>query len=132
VPEQEEGASGADGRLGWWVAVWVVALAALIVGSLNPVTKPPGEYHIDKFAHLLVYGGLAGLPALFLRRWRPILLLAVALVAVGCAVEVLQHLVPGRKGSVGDALANTIGIALGLAAGRQVRQRIPWFRRGRA
>jgi VanZ family protein len=131
MPERSPEIDAADGPLGWWAALWVLAVVLLIAGSLNPVTKPPNAHHIDKFVHLLVYGALAGLPALRLRRVRAALLIAVVLVAIGCAIEVLQGLVPGRQGSVGDALANTLGIALGFAAGRQLRLLLPWaWRRG--
>jgi VanZ family protein len=107
------------------VALWALAVAALIAGSLNPVTQPPGEYHIDKFVHMAAYGALAGLPALVLRRLWAAALIAVGLVAIGCSIEVLQSLIPHRMGSVGDALADVVGVAAGLAAGRQVRIRWP-------
>jgi VanZ family protein len=115
-----------------WLLLWLAALAILVAGSLNPITRPPSAYSFDKLAHLLAYGALAAVPALLLRQGRHVLAAAFLLLAVGGGVEVLQSLVPGRMGSVADALANAAGVVLGLAAGRQARGWLSPGRRPRA
>ncbi len=131
MAEQRRGMPGApeagEGGRAWWVVLWIIAVSLVVAGSLNPVTRPPGGHHLDKLVHMLAYGGLAALPAL-LRRMRTALWAALLLLAIGCAVEVLQDYVPRRQGLVSDALADVAGIALGLAAGRYGRSRLPGLR----
>jgi VanZ family protein len=99
-----------------WLGLWVAALVATVVASLLPVfllpVVPPGG---DKFEHLGGYALLAAAAVqLFARRalWSA----ALGLVALGVALEIAQGLFTAtRQMDAGDALANTLGVALGLA-----------------
>ncbi len=105
----------------WRLALRVVfALLAAVVGVLgllpNPDAVPSSGW--DKLDHA---GGFAALmfialPAHLGRTWR----VALALVAYGGAIELLQMHVPGRSAEWGDLLADAIGVALGWAVGSTV------------
>jgi len=83
---------------------------------LAPLSAPPDlPTHFDKLEHALAYVCLTvwftGLVA------RPrYLLVALALTALGLAIEFLQDAMPfGRQGDPLDLLANVVGIGAGLA-----------------
>ena len=87
---------------------FVFAAAAILWFSLAPSMADTGVAHIDKLEHFAAYAGLTTIG--FAVRQRPWPAAAVAIVAFGCGVEVLQVLAPtGRTGSVLDALANAAG-----------------------
>jgi VanZ family protein len=73
----------------------------------------------DKFLHLAAYGGLgfllAPLPA-------PAPVLAVVGALCGALDEQVQRLSPGRHVSMGDWLADVLGVGIGLALGRALRR----------
>ncbi len=64
----------------------------------------------DRTAALAICGAVG-----FLGR-RPLLIVSLGLIVLGCSLEAAQIAVPGRDPSIGDAIANIAGIALGLAA----------------
>ena len=106
--------------------VVVIVILSVIPGTARPgdglfawlvVTTPPT---IQKLLHLAAYGCIA-----FLWSWtlsfmesRPTRLgLALVLtIGLGIVLEWYQTLVPGRFGTITDALLNTIGAAIGLVA----------------
>jgi VanZ family protein len=91
--------------------------------SLQPSLAPPSEGGADKGLHVLcfaVFGAMAALA--FNRRLLPVA--AAGLLAVGAGIEIAQHFVPGREGSVGDWLADAIGLVIGIAALELVRRRL--------
>lgn len=107
-----------DGRHWRWAAgAWWVALA---VGSHWPRLSLPGQSSValglDKWLHVVAFGGLAALLAAARlagrgRPWRS-LGLGVLLAAIYLPVdEATQSLVPGRQASLGDVLAGAIGVA---------------------
>lgn len=82
--------------------------------SLIPSTQGLPSTGWDKTNHLLGYGLLGMLARAGWPRsaaWRPI----VALIAWGALVEVLQGQTGYRQAEWGDALANGLGAALGVA-----------------
>jgi len=90
--------------------------------SLMPAEElPPGGLS-DKSEHFIAYAALAMLGAwAFPAR---VLRVAAALAAFGVGVEILQATMGlGRQGDPVDALANTIGVAVGLALWRLLRRR---------
>lgn len=99
-----------------WAGLWVLAIAAVVVGSLVPGRDLPAVPVSDKFEHFAAYAVLAaGAVQLFARRvsWAFVCLL---LVLMGIGLEVLQaKMALGRMLDRNDALANTIGVLLGLA-----------------
>jgi VanZ family protein len=113
----------------------VAAVAAVVVGSLvpGPTNAPtPGAgvagIGVDKLLHAGGYATIALLVAASRRPARGVDLLAVvvAVATLGAGIEVLQLFVPGRTTSAGDAVANTVGAALGVGGWRLVRW---WSRR---
>ncbi len=99
-----------------WTGWWMLAIAAVVIGSLVPGKDLPAVPVSDKFEHFAAYAVLAaGAVQLFARRlsWGVVCLL---LVLMGIGLEVLQaQMGLGRTLDRSDALANTIGVLIGLA-----------------
>lgn len=102
-----------------WLWLWIAAILVVVVLSL--IALPPLPFdpprNFDKLEHLLSYAALAfGAVQLFARR-SALVFAAAGLVALGIALELAQGwLVPSlRQMDAADALANTLGVALGIA-----------------
>lgn len=99
----------------WWIAGGVVMLLAVIVSSLLPAADLPKVQVWDKFEHAFAYFVLAAWFGGVLRPDR-YLRLALALVALGIAIEIAQGAMGfGRTADLRDALADAIGIVFGVA-----------------
>lgn len=99
----------------WALAGWGL-VAAIVWLSLTPQPPRVEVLPSDKVHHLLAYFGLMFWFAQLHRRRLP---LALACLALGAGLEVLQGLSGYRQASVLDQLANTAGVCLGwLAAWR--------------
>lgn len=101
----------------WWAGLWVVAVAVVVIGSLVPAHDlPEVPRGFDKIEHFGAYATLAaGAVQLFQRRlsWG---FVCVLLVLMGIGMEYLQaQMGLGRMLDSKDALANTIGVLIGLA-----------------
>jgi VanZ family protein len=101
----------------WWVALWIVAVAVVVIGSLVPPQDlPEVPSGFDKVEHFGAYAVLAaGAVQLFARRlsWG---FVCVLLVLMGIFMEYLQgQMGLGRMLDPKDALANSIGVLVGLA-----------------
>ena len=99
-----------------WAALWMLAVAVVVVASLVPTTGLPDvPKNFDKVEHFIAYAGLsAGAVQVFARRlsWG---FVCVLLVLMGIGLEVLQaQMGLGRMLDRNDALANTIGVIAGL------------------
>ncbi len=70
----------------------------------------------DKLNHALAYGVLAVSGGIGFKGWRSLLMVGIGLVVLGAGLELAQSLSPDRDGSITDALANFIGVAIGSAA----------------
>ena len=94
-----------------WYGCGMALLLVVAVISLVPVSGGGGN---DKLAHVLIY--------LFLSGWfsliavRPALLWRVffGLIAYGLLMELLQGVTDYRSLEFADAVANSIGVAIGL------------------
>lgn len=99
-----------------WAGLWMLAIAAVVIGSLLPGKDLPALPVSDKLEHFAAYAVLsAGAVQLFARRlsWGFICLL---LVLMGIGLEYLQASMKlGRMLDRNDALANAFGVLLGLA-----------------
>ncbi len=100
--------------------VWLVGLAAVIVGSLAPAQSPVigliDRVHVnDKVEHLTAYAVLAALPALRQFRCRRLAPTLVFLCILGGVLELGQLFSPGRSCDWHDLLANVCGILAGAA-----------------
>lgn len=96
-----------------WLAVSALLVAGVIYGSLSPapVVSVPGNY--DKVEHFSAYLILAlWFTALYPRSRYG--LVAIALLALGLSMEVMQHVMAlGRFADPRDMAANAAGILLG-------------------
>ena len=97
------------------IAVFTAGIIAVSVLSLVPRTAMPGIEVWDKLEHTLAYLALAVTGAIAFPGRRRLAWLGLGLLILGCLLEVTQTFVPGRDGTVDDAVANAIGIGLGLA-----------------
>lgn len=99
-----------------WVGLWLAAIAATVVVCLlppPPVAVPRG---FDKLEHLLGYAALSVGAVWLFAGLRGQCRAAAGLVALGCAVEWAQGaLTATRLADPADAVANTVGVLLGLA-----------------
>jgi VanZ family protein len=96
--------------------LWRVALALLLVviNWLALTPAPPRQMDLgwDKLNHLSAFATLAVVAVLGRcgAFWR----IAVALLAYGGLIEILQSFTPNRDAEWADLLADGVGIALGL------------------
>jgi VanZ like family len=108
---------GALSRGAFAVAV-LVSLAVLFAPASDVPSAPPG---VDKVVHGLLFLALA-----FTGRWAGIRqsLLGAALVGYAVVSELVQGLTPlARSASVGDLLADVVGVLAGLALWALVSRR---------
>ncbi len=100
-----------------WLALWCAAIGVVVVVCLIPPPPlPPLPRNSDKLHHVLSYFALAASAVQIYRRGAVLWLVGLALVAMGVAIEVLQGaLTTTREADPYDALANALGVALGLA-----------------
>lgn len=102
-----------------WSAMWMLAVAAVVVGSLMPPGELPSQPMAnDKLMHFLGYFVLmASAVQLYARRasW---VAMALLLVLLGIGLEWLQAAMHvGRTADRADAFANTLGVLAGFTTG---------------
>ena len=95
-------------------AVFIVGIVILTVLLLTPADDLPKVDLWDKLEHGLAFGVVAVAGAMAFPSRSSLLRLGFGLPCLGALFEILQIFVPGREAAVGDALANTIGVAIGL------------------
>jgi len=98
--------------LGWQIG-GLLLIAALIAGSLLPpiaIMVARGE---DKVLHAVAYGALSLYYAGLIRP-RYYILIAVGLMGLGIAIELLQRRIGYRVADTYDVVANAAGIVAGL------------------
>lgn len=103
-----------------WLALWVAmgaSLAAAVVYlSLAPVSISLPSPYGDKLAHVALYATLMfWLLQIYDGRHRRVAI-ALALLALGCALEVIQGYTGYRSFEYADMAANAIGVAAGWLA----------------
>jgi len=103
-----------------WAAItgFAAGVVAVSVLSLIPSDALPGIEVWDKLQHLLAYLVLAVTGAVAFPGRRSLPWLAIGLLILGCVLEAIQAFVPGRVADVDDAVANAIGVGLGLVIAR--------------
>ncbi|MBT5571224.1 MAG: hypothetical protein HOJ90_08410 [Alphaproteobacteria bacterium] len=93
---------------------YVAAMLVVIVLSLIPSPDIPGPEGSDKAAHLIAYGAIAFCGGLGFQTWPSRLKSAAFAIALGVFLEFAQAAWFERNGSAWDAVANSLGAALGL------------------
>lgn len=108
--------SGLSKVMRLWRAGGWLGIALTLVFSLGPPTLGEDESQLDKLAHVAGYAVLTFWWAQLItrRRWR----LALAVMAFGGVIELLQGHAPERQPDPADALANAAGVLLGWLAAR--------------
>lgn len=86
-------------------------------GCLLPTAELPVFEASDKVQHFAAFMALGAIGAVAFPGRRSMVWLAIALFAFGCLLEGLQFFVPSRQATLGDVIANSLGIAVGLASG---------------
>jgi len=103
-----------------WLGLWLLAVVGVIVLSLVPPPPLPLEppKNFDKLMHVLAYFALAFGAVQLFERGRTLVWVALGLVLLGVLLEWAQGaMVPEvRMADPWDALANTMGVLLGMAA----------------
>ena len=106
------------------LAGWCLSVVGAAYLSLLPGLDLPGDFwNADKLYHMLAYTWLGALPVWCFADARRGRAAAYGMVVLGALLEWGQSLVPGRTASMGDAVANALGVFLGiwLAEGLLVR-----------
>lgn len=114
----------------------LIALAILLLSSQSTLPLPKNIFGVDKIAHFIAFGALAGAITLWIpaRRWtnaasfRFIVIAAAIAILFGISDEFHQSFVPGRFPSVYDVIADALGAFAGAAVMHTLIVRIPWFR----
>ena len=100
-----------------WLGLWALAVAVVIAVCLMPPPPlPPLPDNSDKVEHLLAYFVLAACVVQLFASRRALLAAAVGLVVLGIGIEIAQGLLTTtRAADPRDAVANTLGVVLGMA-----------------
>jgi VanZ family protein len=104
-------------RTTWLVAGW---LLILLIGYISLIPSPPSPLrfpHADKLEHLIAYTVLMGWLCQIYSARSQRLYLALACVAYGGIIELLQGWSGYRTADWMDLLADSLGVALGWLLG---------------
>lgn len=95
-----------------WVAVLGIIILSVVPGDVRPHTGAPGqgEHAIAYFLTAFLFGLRGNSPSQLVR-------IALILIAGTAVLETAQLWIPGRNSQVGDFVASSLGILVGLAAG---------------
>ncbi len=109
-------------RIAWRIVFFV--LTAIVIWLS---VKAPGgviSFSIwDKLQHFLAYAVLGFIGVLCFPGRVSSLILGLGLVLLGIGLEVVQFYVPEREMSLGDGVANFLGVIFGVGLGYLVTQR---------
>lgn len=107
------------------LVVWAVSVGAVCYYSLIPHLELPVDFwNADKLYHFAAYAWLATLPMVGLRTRKVAVATALSMLILGMLLEAGQSYFPGRIASFIDALANSLGVLVGLVGGNSLRPRL--------
>ncbi len=97
-----------------WRTLFGIALVVTLYSTLTPMRgRPPGFPGLDKAVHVVLFAVDAGFGVLaFPKRGRMAVILG--LLALGPVLELAQGYVPTRGPSIGDMIADWVGVAVGV------------------
>jgi len=99
-----------------WLGLWITAIVALIVVCLIPLDSlPPLPDNSDKVEHLFGYFALSAAAVQLFGTRRSLLWAGLGLVGLGIGIEIAQGFTAYRSSDPADAVANTLGVLLGMA-----------------
>ena len=101
---------------GFWLGIWIFGwLLCVLLSLITPPNISLDVSNSDKIGHFLAYGTLSAWAVMLFRQKRAWILNAVALTFLGIAMEFAQgYLTTTRMMNWHDAMANTMGVGLGL------------------
>ncbi|SRR5690606_9880131 len=91
---------------------FLVVFAVILFSGLRPEPVPQVFDQQDKLHHMLGFAALTFTLRLAFPQWRAFWTIAASLGAA-LLIEIGQSLLPNRQASLGDMLANTLGVFLG-------------------
>lgn len=91
---------------------FLAVLAVILFTGLRPEPVPQVFDQQDKLHHLLGFAALMFTLRLAFPQWRVFWAISASL-AAAVMIELAQSLMPNRWASLGDMLANTLGVLLG-------------------
>lgn len=92
---------------------YMAALGLAFWLALQPVSELPIQNFNDKLAHALGLGSLTLAAGVLYPAWSPIRAGGL-LLAYGVAIELAQATVPWRSASLGDLLADAVGVLMAV------------------
>ena|SRR5690606_24536242 len=98
------------------MTVLKITLTLIIIGILYLSLTPTETLTVgnDKISHFIAYSCLMlNIGILVYPNKKKIFVGVVFAILLGILIEVLQHFIPGRFMTLGDVIANTIGVILG-------------------
>jgi len=104
---------------------FIAVLAVILFSGLRPEPVPQVFEQQDKLHHLLGFAALMFTLRLAFPQWRVRWAIAASL-AAAVLIELAQSLLPNRWASLGDMLANTLGVLLGWGCSHLAYQ---WYLR---
>ena len=110
--------------MSWWK--WLLVLAVHFYALYAPGSGEPGIFDVlpagtDKVIHVALFAVPTFLARVSIRRWWPVLLLAVH----APISELVQwRFIPYRSGDPLDLAADLLGIAVGVGVAELVRRRV--------
>lgn len=97
------------------MAVWLVSVALTVYLSLRDQIELPVDFwNADKLYHGLAYAWLGGLPLWAFASGERGRAAAYCMIPLGGILEWGQSFLPARSASMGDAVANALGVFVGL------------------
>lgn len=92
----------------------------LTVLALQPASGAPGPLHADKVMHFIAYLQLTGFAYIITPHMRYFHGMCAVIVLYGLGIEIIQGFLPTREASVGDFLANTLGVLMAVVLVRWI------------
>jgi len=117
--------SGTQRSIFW---IWVLSVLLIVYGSLSPDMHMDTQMQdSDKVLHFAAYTWLALAARMSCVPASKSAGLAVYLLAMGCVLELIQSVIPGRFFSLFDIGANAVGVGLGLVLATLIAHKGPRF-----
>jgi len=95
-----------------WLGVGYLLLLFVATVSLIPISDDVGVS--DKLMHLLTYLALSGWFSLVITQARSLFHVGIGLIMFGILIEIIQGMTSYRSAEFADAVANSLGVLIGL------------------